>query len=46
VAESLKVPKDKFENVIRNLLNAPPLPMSDIPRKRKPKAKKRVPEKP
>jgi hypothetical protein len=33
-----KVPKDQFEAVIRSLLNAPPMPMADIPRKR-PKAK-------
>jgi hypothetical protein len=37
VAESLKVPKDKLASVIRNLLNTAPMPMSDIPRKRKPK---------
>ena len=41
VAESLKVPKAEFEAVIRNLLNTPPMPMSDIPRKREPKEKKR-----
>jgi len=34
VAESLKVDKDKFEAAIRALLNTPPTPMSDIPRKR------------
>jgi spore germination protein GerM len=39
VAESLKVPKDKFEAAIRALLNTPPTPMSDIPRKRESKAK-------
>lgn len=38
-SESLKVPKDKFEAAIRALLNTPPTPMSDIPRKREPKAK-------
>jgi hypothetical protein len=37
VAEIPKVPKDQFEAVIRSLLNAPPMPMSDIPRKREPK---------
>jgi hypothetical protein len=35
-----KVPKDQFEAVIRSLLNAPPMPMADISRKREPKAKK------
>jgi hypothetical protein len=40
VSDSLKVPKDKFETVIRDLLKAPPTPMSDIPRKRPPKVKK------
>lgn len=38
VAESLKVPKDQFEAAIRALLNTPPTPMADIPRKREPKA--------
>jgi hypothetical protein len=38
VAESVKVPKEEFERVIRTLLNTPPTPMADIPRKRKPKA--------
>jgi hypothetical protein len=37
VAESLKVPKKQFENVIRALLNTPPLPLAEIPRKRVPK---------
>jgi hypothetical protein len=37
VAESLTVPKDQFEAVIRSLLNAPPMPMADIPKKRKAK---------
>jgi hypothetical protein len=37
VAQSLKVPTDKFANRDRHLLNTPPMPMSDIPRKRKPK---------
>lgn len=41
-----KVPKDQFEAVIRSLLNAPPMPMSDIPRKREPKLQvKRRPKK-
>jgi len=39
VAESLKVPKEPFEAVIRALLDAPPMPASGIPRKRGPKAK-------
>jgi hypothetical protein len=39
MAESLKVPKDKFEAAIRALLNTPPMPAGDIPRKRAPKAK-------
>ena len=34
VAESVKVPKEEFERVIRALLNTPPTPMADIPRKR------------
>ena len=38
VAESLKVPKAEFEAVIKALLNTPPMPASDIPRKREPKA--------
>jgi hypothetical protein len=33
VAESLKVPKDQFEAAIRALLNTPPSPMADIPKK-------------
>jgi hypothetical protein len=32
-----KVPKAQFEAVIRALLNSPPMPMSEIGRKRKPK---------
>jgi len=39
VPESLKVPKDKFEAAIRALLNTPPMPAGDIPRKREPKEK-------
>jgi len=41
----VKVPEDKFKAVIRALLKAPPMPLSDIPRKRKAKStapKKRV----
>ena len=37
-----KVPEDQFKAVIRALLNTPPMPMSEIPRKRekaKPPAK-------
>jgi hypothetical protein len=40
VAESLKVPKEPFEAVIRALLNTPPMPASDIPKKREKKAKR------
>lgn len=40
VTESLKVDKERFETVIKALLNTPPMPASDIPRKREPKAKK------
>jgi hypothetical protein len=32
--DSLKVPKDKFEAVIKALLNAPPMPMTEITDKR------------
>jgi hypothetical protein len=39
VADSLKVPKDEFERVMKALLNTPPMPMADIPRKREPKRK-------
>jgi hypothetical protein len=41
MAEIPKVPKDKFEAAIRNLLNTPPTPMSEIRRKRAPKAKRK-----
>jgi hypothetical protein len=41
VAESVNVPKEEFERVIRALLNAPPTPMADMPRKREPKASPR-----
>ena len=44
MAESLKVPEDAFKAAIRALLNTPPTPMADIPRKREPKAKQ--PKKP
>jgi hypothetical protein len=40
MADSLKVPKEQFESVIRALLNTPPMPASDIPRKREQKAKR------
>jgi hypothetical protein len=41
-----KVPKSQFDAVLRSLLNAAPMPMAGIPRKReakpsKPQAKKR-----
>jgi hypothetical protein len=42
VAESVKVPKEEFERVIRALLNAPPTPMADMPHKRKAKAKRQA----
>jgi hypothetical protein len=42
MAQPLKVPKEEFERVIRALLNTPPTPMADIPRKRKPRSKKRA----
>ena len=38
--DALKVPKDQFKAVIRALLNTPPIPLADIPRKRAPKAKR------
>jgi hypothetical protein len=41
MAESVKVPKEEFERVIRALLNTPPTPMADIPRKRPPKNAKK-----
>jgi len=40
MAESVKVPKEEFERVIRALLSTPPTPMADIPRKREPKPKR------
>jgi hypothetical protein len=30
----VKVDKQKFENVVRALLNTPPMPLAEIPRKR------------
>jgi hypothetical protein len=41
--ESLKVPKDAFERVMKALLNTPPMPASEIGGKKKTKraAKKR-----
>jgi len=41
MAESLKVPKEQFEAVIRALLKSAPLPMKEIApaRKRKPTVK-------
>jgi hypothetical protein len=40
--DTLKVPKEQFEAAIRALLNTPPSPASDIPKKREAKAKKRA----
>ena len=40
VAQIPKVPRAEFEAVIKALLNTPPMPASDIPRTREPKAKK------
>jgi hypothetical protein len=37
VADIPRVPKDQFEAVIKALLNAPPMPMAEILRKREPK---------
>jgi hypothetical protein len=39
VANIPKVPEDQFKAVVRALLNTPPMPLADIPRKREPKAK-------
>ena len=36
---NFKVEKTDFETVIKALLHTPPMPMADIPRKRKPKGK-------
>jgi hypothetical protein len=46
VANIPKVPRAEFEAVIKALLSAPPMPMSDIPRTREPKADKREKDKP
>lgn len=43
--ESVKVPKEEFERVIKALLNTKPTPMADITRKR-PKALKHAGNKP
>jgi hypothetical protein len=40
VAEIPKVPKAEFDAVLRSLLQAPPMPMAGIPRKREPKQPK------
>ena len=40
VANIPKVPRAEFEAVIKALLNAPPMPMSDIQRTREPKPKR------
>jgi len=42
MAKPVNVPKEEFERVIRALLNTPPTPMADIPRKRGPKDNKRL----
>jgi hypothetical protein len=46
VTDSLKVPKEQFEAVMRALLSTPPMPASDIPPKREPKTKKQATKKP
>lgn len=49
MADIPKVPEDQFMAVIRALVNTPPMPMSDIPRKRehsKPKRNAKKREKP
>jgi hypothetical protein len=43
VAESLKVPKDKFEAVIKALLSTPPMPASAITDKRQRRADAKKP---
>jgi hypothetical protein len=45
LADIPKVRADQFAAVIKALLNTPPMPMSDIPRKRELKAKKRTSKK-
>lgn len=41
MAQIPEVPKDQFEAAIKALLNAPPTPMADIPRKRAPSGRSR-----
>jgi hypothetical protein len=43
MVKDLKVPKDKFERVMRALLNAPPMPMSEITGKRERRADAKKP---
>jgi hypothetical protein len=45
VADIPKVPEDQFKAVIRALLNTPPMPLADIPRKREAKPKNPKPKK-
>jgi hypothetical protein len=47
VSQIPKVPKDKFEKVIKALLNTPPMPLTEITgkRQRRPDAKKPGPKK-
>jgi hypothetical protein len=40
---NLKVPKDKFEAVIRALLSAPPMPLTEITGKRERRADAKKP---
>jgi len=40
MADSIKVPKEEFEAVIKSLLKMRPLPLAETPRKRGPNAKK------
>jgi hypothetical protein len=44
-AEIPKVPEDEFNRIIRALLKAPPLPMTDITRKGKAQTKRSRPKK-
>jgi hypothetical protein len=39
VAEYVKAPRAGFEAVIKSLLNSAPMPLTDMPRKRKQKKK-------
>jgi hypothetical protein len=39
MTESIKVPRAEFEAVIKALLKTPPMPASDVPRKREVKSK-------